>query len=105
MIHRVRLTKLPQELEFPEEMCECIWYEESRQSLAFDGFMSKATFDRLEALHRDLEYRRALEELFRIAVPEDCLPQPRRQTLLWLAAGVMLVLMASVLGLFQWYAN
>ena len=104
MIHTVGLKNLPQDLEFPAELSQRVWYDKSQQRLVFDGFMSKSTFDRLEALHPDLEYRRALEAMFRIAVLEDA-HGPPRQTLILVAAGLMLVLMASAVGLFQWYAN
>ena len=70
MVHYVNLRQLPSGLRFPSELEGRVWYESSRHRLAYDGFMSKATFDRLEALHRDSDYQRALEDLFRIATPE-----------------------------------
>ena len=62
MIHYVPLGRLPDDLSFPDNLKARFWYDESRKSLAFDGFMSKATFDRSWQLSNDSEYRRALEQ-------------------------------------------
>jgi hypothetical protein len=62
--HSVRLDKLPDGLRFPEDLHDRITYDASRRQLVFQGFMFKATCDRLMQLSHDLEYQRAVQELF-----------------------------------------
>ena len=71
MIHTVPLSQLPANFRPPEALRDRFGYESDRQQLCFDGFMSKATYDRLKPLSQDSHYQRALDELFRICVPED----------------------------------
>lgn len=101
MIHYARLSNLPADLQFPADLQERIWCYEVERKLAFKGFMSKATFDRLELLHEDYQYRRALQDLFRIAVPETHPPRSRRWGQLLFAAGLVLVLMAGAVGILR----
>lgn len=63
-VHFAHLADLPDGLSFPAESQERIWYESDKRRLAFRGFMSKAAFDRLQALHPDPNYHHALEALF-----------------------------------------
>lgn len=67
MDHFVRLDPLPDALEFPERLRDRIEYDPARKGLVYHGPMSKPTFDVLSKLHRSREYRRAVEELFRVA--------------------------------------
>jgi hypothetical protein len=71
MIHSVRLSQPPADFQPPEDLRNRFWYDDTRQRLCFDGFMSKATFDRLKPLDQSCEYQRVIDELFRICVPED----------------------------------
>jgi hypothetical protein len=75
MHHSVPMDRLPEGLTFPPELQGRISHDPSSRTLSFQGFMSKADFDRLGRLHDDWGYRRTLEELFRICTldPE---PQP-----------------------------
>jgi hypothetical protein len=70
MIHQVPLNDAPCDLKVPDDLKERFWYEAEQKRLCFDGFMSKATFDRLEKLSKDGHYQYALNELFRIAIPD-----------------------------------
>ena len=71
MNHSVRLDSLPDGLTFPPEMDGRISYDPAKRTLSFQGFMSKAEFDRLSRLHDDWGYRRTLEELFRLCSQES----------------------------------
>jgi hypothetical protein len=64
MIRHVFLERLPDGLRFPGDLDRKMDYDPQRRRLSFDGFMSKATFDRLYRLAEDRDYRHALEELF-----------------------------------------
>jgi hypothetical protein len=48
-----------------------IRYDPIRRRLVFLGFMSKSEFDRLNRVSDDWEYRRKLEDLFRLCIPEE----------------------------------
>ncbi|MDA1052414.1 MAG: hypothetical protein O3C40_18300 [Planctomycetota bacterium] len=72
------LAKLPDGLTFPAEITDRIWFDADTQRLVFRGFMSKATFDRLDRLHNDHSYQQAIDDLFRISVYEDAGP-PKRE--------------------------
>lgn len=93
-IHYASLEALPGECRFAEDLARRVWYEADERRLAFRGFMSKATFDRLERLSKDPAYQRALEELFRVSVFEPPPEPARRSRLAWIALAV-----AAVLGL------
>ncbi len=71
MIRAVPVQKLPDGLSFPGDLQPKIHYDAGRHQLAFEGFMSKATFDRLYRLADDRDYRRALEELFQLCTFDD----------------------------------
>jgi hypothetical protein len=99
MVHYVPLKKFPSELEIPEPVKDRFWYDDDRECLAFDGPMWKSTFDRLRCLCWDFHYQRALEELFRIAVPEDHTAQQRRR---WPGVLVVASFAVMVLGGLLW---
>lgn len=71
MIQYVALSVPPADFQVPDDLKERFWYDRRRQRLCFDGFMSKSTYDQLLKLSRDVQYRRALEALFRSSIPED----------------------------------
>lgn len=71
MIRAVSVDRLPEGLSFPGDLQRKIHYDPSQRRLAFEGFMSKATFDRLYRLTDDRDYRRALEELFQACTFDD----------------------------------
>lgn len=71
MDHFVKLDKMPDGFEFPPEMKDRIHFNEERHELVFRGYMSKTEFDRLCQLTRDWKFRRTLEELFCLCVPDE----------------------------------
>ena len=71
MDHFVKLDRLPEGLEFPPQLKDRIHFDAAAGKLVFRGYMSKTDFDRLCQLSNDWKFRRTLEELFRISVPEE----------------------------------
>lgn len=70
-VHYVPLLRLPDACTFPEALHDRIWFDDERKCLAFRGFMSKATYDRLDGLANDDAYQRAIDELFRQSVYDE----------------------------------
>jgi hypothetical protein len=70
MDHFVKLERLPEGIEFPPHLSERIHFDASARRLVYRGYMSKADFDRLCQLSNDWAFRRTLEELFRLCIPE-----------------------------------
>jgi hypothetical protein len=66
----VKLDRLPEGFEFPPSVKDRIHFDPDGRKLVFRGSMSKTDFDRLCQLTNDWKFRRALEELFRLATPE-----------------------------------
>ena len=71
MDHFVKMDRLPERLEFPLELKDRIHYDPIARRLIFRGYMSKTDFDRLSQLSTDWNFRRSLEELFRLSIPEE----------------------------------
>jgi hypothetical protein len=71
MDHFVKLDKLPEGFEFPPQMKDRIHFDPVARKLTYRGYMSKTDFDRLCQLTNDWAFRRTLEELFRLSIPED----------------------------------
>ena len=104
MIHIVPLKSHPPQLQIPSDLESRFWYDDRQQRLCFDGFMSKATFDRLETLEDDPDFRLALEELFRISLPEDSHASGR--WVAWVLAGaIILVAFSFGTATWIWLAN
>ena len=68
--HFVKLDRLPEGVEFPPQFQDRIHFDPVAQKLSFRGYMSKTDFDRLCQLSNDWKFRRTLEELFRLCIPE-----------------------------------
>ena len=68
--HTVPLDRVPIGLVVPPELEGRFGYVADRKELWYDGFMSKATFDRLGTLCDDWDYRAALERLFDESLPQ-----------------------------------
>jgi hypothetical protein len=98
--HFVALAEHPPQLRVPPDLAGRFGYDSQRRGLTFQGWMCKATFDRLRALSSDYHYQRALEQLFQIAVPEDDTPSHRGFGL-WVGAGIMLLAALALCGLFM----
>ncbi len=71
MDHFVKLDKLPDGYQFPPDLQDRIYFDPEAHKLVFRGYMSKGEFDRLSELTRDWGFRRSLEELFRLSIPEE----------------------------------
>lgn len=78
MLHSVRLERWPENIRIPEDLQNRLRYDAATHRVAFDGFMSKIDFDRLLQASSDWGYKRALEELFRLCVPEESGPPKKR---------------------------
>jgi hypothetical protein len=70
-VQSVPLERLPEGFELPAGLAGKMWFDCGGKVLAYRGFMSKATFDRLELLSDYAGYQRALEDLFRASVYEE----------------------------------
>jgi hypothetical protein len=101
MIHCVPLEELPTGFVVPERDQNHFWYDEDKKCLVYDGVMYKATFDRIRVLSSDFKYQRAVEELFRVAVPDDDLSKDNGR-LIVMAAGVMAVVASLAVGFWIW---
>ncbi len=101
MIRAVSVDKLPEGLSFPGDLQRKIHYDPSQRRLAFEGFMSKATFDRLYRLTDDREYRRALEALFQECTFDetDGAHRGHVQFLVWAMIGVACLAVVFALAL------
>jgi hypothetical protein len=101
MIRAVPVDKLPDGLSFPGDLQRRIHYDASRHQLAFEGFMSKATFDRLYRLADDRDYRRALEDLFKICTFDDSEGAGVRRAhgFVWLTIGLACTAIVFALAL------
>jgi hypothetical protein len=82
MDHFVKLDKLPEGYKFPPDLEERIYFDAAVHKLVFRGYMSKSDFDRLSQRTQDWGFRRSLEELFRLSVPEIDAPQAGGRRLL-----------------------
>jgi hypothetical protein len=69
--HFVTMPNFPEGLQFPPTYADRIWYDAVTKRLVFRGVMSKVDFDRLNLLCEDWGYRRRLEDLFRLSMPEE----------------------------------
>jgi hypothetical protein len=82
--HFVKLDRLPDGFEFPPQLSDRIHFDPVARKLVFHGYMSKTDFDRMCQLTNDWAFRRTLEELFRLCVPED--PKKPQGVRRWLTA-------------------
>ena len=71
MEHFVKMDRLPDGLEFPPELKDRIHFDPIARRLTFRGYMSKTDFDRLGQISSDWSFRRSLEELFRLSIPDE----------------------------------
>ncbi|MCA9118960.1 MAG: hypothetical protein H6822_16735 [Planctomycetaceae bacterium] len=101
MLRRVKLSRLPDGLVFPEKLADRINYDRASRELQFSGFMSKTDFDKLLCLHNDIEYQRALERLFQICTFEVA-PEAaeKRVTAMLLAVGATFAVVALSVAMF-----
>jgi hypothetical protein len=70
MDHFVKLDILPDGFSIPDQYRDRFRFDADTNRLYFQGFMSKADFDKLYLLSESWSYRRSLEELFRQSTME-----------------------------------
>lgn len=61
---RVKLNRLPADVQWPSWVSDRISYDGSRQELVFTGFMTRCDYDMLRSVSRDGIYQRAIDELY-----------------------------------------
>lgn len=97
MEYSVKLASLPHGVKIPERLRERMSFDGAKQQLTYHGFMTKCTYDELVGLADDVNFHRALEELF-VLTSREMAPQPRSRGLaaMLLAAAAVAVLAAVV---------
>lgn len=103
MIHSVPLNSIPADLRVPDEVKQRFWYDAEQKQLCFDGFMGSAMLDELEHLHIDSDYRRAVNDLFHISVPED--NSSGQRTLKLVVALVVVTIIVICVGALTYLAR
>jgi len=106
MEYAVELAGLPDKVEFPERLRERIRFDANRRRLVFQGFMTKCTYDELNALTDDAEYHRALEELFVLTSAEVSPPSARHRgprTLALAAIGVAALVVVMLVVVLRYH--
>jgi hypothetical protein len=68
MDHFVKLDRLPEGYEIPDNIGDKLYFDAEGHRLVFRGYMSKTEFDRICEPTRDWAFRRSVEELFRKSV-------------------------------------
>src|SRR5262245_28782061 len=64
MEYSTKLARLPANVKFPARLQGRVSFDSAAGQLTYRGFMTKCTYDELCALSEDVEYHRALEQLF-----------------------------------------
>jgi hypothetical protein len=93
-LHFVPLEEPPDQFPIPPDLQARFSYDSVRKVLTFQGWMCKATYDRLRNVSQDYHFQRALERLFQVAVPEEDRPSHQGLGRL-LVAGIVLVIGAA----------
>jgi hypothetical protein len=75
--YSVKLARLPEQVVFPARLGDRVVYDAARGQLIYRGFMTKCTYDELSGLSDDVEYHRALEQLFVLTSAEMAPPSKR----------------------------
>ncbi len=95
MEYSVKVASLPDTVRIPEHLHERMSFDAAKGQLTYRGFMTKCTYDELAALADDVEYHRALEQLF-VLTSQEMAPQSRSRGLaaMSLAAAAIAMLVA-----------
>jgi hypothetical protein len=94
MEYSVKIACLPEHVRIPERLRERMNFDATKGQLTYRGFMTKCTYDELAALADDVEYHRALEQLF-VLTSQEMAPKPRSRGL---AAVALAAAAAAVLA-------
>src|SRR6478609_2751950 len=99
MEYSVKIACLPEHVRIPERLRERMNFDATKGQLTYRGFMTKCTYDELAALADDVEYHRALEQLF-VLTSEEVGPHARTRSLaapiLLATVGVAALVVAAV---------
>lgn len=74
MDHFVSVDRLPADFSIPDDLGDRLSFDPQARKLHFQGYMSKADFDRLCELTRDWSFKRKLEDLFQVCIDQDETP-------------------------------
>ena len=94
----VPLERIPDHFPIPDELQSRFAYDATRKGLTFEGWMCKATYDRLRDISNDYHYQRALERLFQIAIPVEDTPPHHGFGLLITAGLALATVLAALVG-------
>jgi hypothetical protein len=96
MDYTVKLNQLPKGLEFPPDLEGRCSLDIIQKQLVFHGFMSSADYTRLIQLHPDVEYHKAVAQLFQLSSEEQAPQLGRLRKALGFLVVLSLVLAAVV---------
>ncbi len=103
MEYKVKLASLPARVAFSERLHERCSYNAERGELSFRGFMTKCAYDEISALSDDLDYHRAIEQLF-VMTSAEIAPPPRSFPLaaaLAMAVAAVVLVAAIIIGVWR----
>jgi hypothetical protein len=105
MDHFVTLESLPGEIRWPKDLADRVGYDAERKRLWYKGWMCKAEYDRLFLLSQDWTYRRKLEELFQVSIPDDGPKGVGARRAMLAAVGIVAVGAALAVGWRAWLSR
>jgi hypothetical protein len=99
MEYSTKLARLPANVTFPERLQDRVSFDAAAGRLTYRGFMTKCTYDELCALSDDVEYHRALEQLF---IQTSAEVAPHRDNLMPAVVGLASVFAALLIVIVLW---
>ena len=75
MEYSAKLERLPAEVSINDRLSERFRYDAERKQLIYRGFMTKCAYDEISALSDNLDYHRAVEQLFVMTSAEVAPPK------------------------------
>ena len=96
MEYSVKLARLPAGISFSDRLSERLRHDATRGELIYRGFMTKCAYDEVSALSDDLEYHRAVEQLFVLTSAEVSPPKGSFSPGVVVAAAAAAVMAALV---------
>jgi hypothetical protein len=92
----VKLARLPAEVSISDRLGERFRYDTQRRELIYRGFMTKCAYDEISALSDNLDYHRAVEQLF-VLTSSEVVPPKRCVTPTFLAATAAAAVVVAAL--------
>lgn len=96
MEYSVKLAQLPAGVSISERLSERFRYDAERRELIYRGFMTKCAYDEVSALSDNLDYHRAVEQLF-VLTSAEVAPPKRHVTPAVLAATAAAAVVVAAL--------